>query len=476
MRNSDNDERFNNNPTPSPKNHPQWLREAKFHYKAKRYDKALAACERALELDPTSTIAHKGKGAALFCMGRYFQALPAFIQALELDPKDSGNCINKGHVLYALNRYTEALTAYEQALKLDPNNAIADKGKMLVIKRESEVLETQVKTLLLLEHNDQVIDPSKSVFHPYNLYSLYGGVAVNWSSSGVYIAYVLPDRTIRVCEATSEKPILTYSDHDRIIDNPSTLAWSPDGTHIASGGNFGSVHVWNASSGNRDLIFKGHRNRVLTIEWSPDGRYIVSGSSANDYAPPYETAHDKLHIWEAATGKIIYTYCGHISQGNNDTYIDGVHRAAWSPDGKRIASVGSGAIKVWEAPSGKACCNYDGHPRGTGKLAWSPNGTYIASTGHDNTIHIWDASTANRILSYTGNIHGVSALAWSPDGSHIVSGDGQNLQVWEISSGKLVYTYRGHSDWILRVAWSPDNTHIVSVSQDWMVHIWRVLK
>ena len=57
------------------------------------------------------------------------------------------------------------------------------------------------------------------------------------------------------------------------------LAWSPDGTRIAAGGDDWTVQVWNAQTQQRLLIYQGHRNSVLSVAWSPDGTYLASGSS-----------------------------------------------------------------------------------------------------------------------------------------------------------------------------------------------------
>jgi WD40 repeat protein len=63
--------------------------------------------------------------------------------------------------------------------------------------------------------------------------------------------------------------------------------------------------------------------------WSPDGKRIASGSEDNT-----------VQVWDASTGKNLFTYRGHTSA---------VNVVAWSPDGKRIASVGAAenTVQVW---------------------------------------------------------------------------------------------------------------------------------
>ena len=77
-----------------------------------------------------------------------------------------------------------------------------------------------------------------------------------------------------------------------------SIAWSPDGRYIASGGARDStVQVWEAFSGNTVLTYKGHMYAVTPMGWSPDGKYIASGC-----------VDGTIHVWEAFTGKRILTY------------------------------------------------------------------------------------------------------------------------------------------------------------------------
>ena len=73
------------------------------------------------------------------------------------------------------------------------------------------------------------------------------------------------------------RPVLTYS------GNPTgsevyALAWSPDGKWLASGGDDKTVHVWNASTGQTLVLFKGHTDVIWSVAWSPDGKELASSS------------------------------------------------------------------------------------------------------------------------------------------------------------------------------------------------------
>ncbi len=116
-----------------------------------------------------------------------------------------------------------------------------------------------------------------------------------------------------------------------------------------------------------------------------------------------------------------------------------IYTAAFSPDGKIIASGGSdGTIHLWDVTEGREIKEIIGH---TGITVWavsfSPDGQTIASCGSDGTIRLWDATTAKEIQKMGGHTTWVSSVAFSPDGGTIASGswDG-SIRLWDVSSGK----------------------------------------
>jgi tetratricopeptide (TPR) repeat protein len=98
------------------------------------YPRALAAAQRAVELDDTSAEAHNSLAFATFWWSwRGATAEREFRRALELDP----NFVRAHHwyatYLLALHRHAEALDQIEQAQRLEPSSSaiLADKGLLL---------------------------------------------------------------------------------------------------------------------------------------------------------------------------------------------------------------------------------------------------------------------------------------------------------------------------------------------------------
>ena len=92
------------------------------------YDEAIAAYQRAIELDPKVAAPHNGLGNVYAQMGRYDEAIAAYQRAIELDPNYAHPYHGLGNVYSDLGRYEEAIAAYQRAIELDPKDAYPHNG------------------------------------------------------------------------------------------------------------------------------------------------------------------------------------------------------------------------------------------------------------------------------------------------------------------------------------------------------------
>ncbi len=163
---------------------------------------------------------------------------------------------------------------------------------------------------------------------------------ITWSPDGTRIASASYDTMVQIWNATTGQHILTYSDHKAPV---WSVAWSPDGKRIVSGtGASGhnnpnttnnSIKVWDATTGKTLLMFASPSySEAYAIAWSPDGTQVASGGD-----------DVQVHVWNATTGQLIYQH-----QGQKDL----IWKIAWSPDGTKIASSSQdGSVLVWSAKS-----------------------------------------------------------------------------------------------------------------------------
>ena len=246
----------------------------------------------------------------------------------------------------------------------------------------------------------------------------------------------------------------------------SSVAFSPDGTRIVTGG--GDQHapfeakVWDARTGM--LLFElkglptslqGVNTPLVCVAFSADSKRIVTAGGGDKTARVYDamTGALQLELTDSAAG-------------------DGVQCAAFSPDGTRIVTGGWNATMVWDASTGKAVGELKGQRHAVTKVSYSADGTRILTGGHDQAVRVWDARTEKLLLEAKGMMSEESSVAFSPDGKRIVAGreDG-SARVIDAEKGTVLLELKGRprvanafftSSGVLCVAFSPDGARIVT--------------
>jgi WD40 repeat protein len=118
----------------------------------------------------------------------------------------------------------------------------------------------------------------------------------------------------------------------------------------------------------------GHSNSVISVAFSHDGTRVASGS--------YDST---VKIWDASSGTCLKTLDGHSGW---------VSSVAFSHDGTRVASGSDDdTVKIWDASSDACLKTLDGYSSWVSSVAFSHDGTRVASGSYDSTVKIWDASS-----------------------------------------------------------------------------------
>jgi WD40 repeat protein len=234
------------------------------------------------------------------------------------------------------------------------------------------------------------------------------------------------------------------------------VAFSPDGRVLASAGR-GGVKLRDAATGKEVFTLRGHTKEVRGVTFSPDGKRLATAGDDGT-----------VRVWDPKTGKEVRAIRAHNAP---------VRSVAFSPDGKRLAS-GSydslgpgGQMKVWDAGTGKEVLALK-HGRVAG-VAFSPDGRRLASANTNKTVKVWDSATGQELLTLRGHTSIVNGVAFSPDGKRLASaGWDQVVRVWDARTGEEVLTLKGHTNSVRSVAFSPDGKRLASASADGTVRVW----
>ncbi|KAH8823784.1 hypothetical protein DL96DRAFT_237050 [Flagelloscypha sp. PMI_526] len=281
-----------------------------------------------------------------------------------------------------------------------------------------------------------------------NIYS------VAFSPNGKRVACGSRKDCLIIWDAKSGKQLHQLHGHDQGI---YSVNFSPDGKRIASGSLDKSMRIWNTKSGHQLQQLNGHSHFVDLVSFSSDGKHLASSAS------------DAVRIWDAHSGVQLRQFYRHE--------YNKVQRAAFSPDGKRVASgYEDRTVGIWDAKSGKQLRKLSGHDSRVLAVSFSPHGERLISGSHDRTVRIWDANSGKQLCQLNGHTLEVMSVSFSPDGMKILSGSAdKSMIVWDARSGNQLHRLNGHYGCILSAIFSPDGNQVASGSeQDKTVRIWDV--
>ncbi|NER36483.1 MAG: hypothetical protein F6J93_21275 [Oscillatoria sp. SIO1A7] len=298
-------------------------------------------------------------------------------------------------------------------------------------------------------------DLSKSVFA-----ETFGRIlAVAFSPDGSILATGDYGGELQFWQVASGKRILTCKGH---IAGIRSVAFSPQGDIAATGSYDETARLWNVDTGDCIKTLQGHSNWVNSVAFSPDGQTLATAS------------RDKtVRLWDVSSGE-----CRVILQ----EYSDWVYSVALSPDGITIASgTKNGEVKLWDVSGAKFLAAWQAHDKTTYTVTFSPDGQTLASGSYDKTVKLWDIRDASKIECLTilqKHSDSVRSLVFSLDGQTLASGSHDHtINLWDIGDirkPRLFSTLREHADWIRSVAFSPDGQTLASGSYDQSIKLWDI--
>jgi WD40 repeat protein len=286
-------------------------------------------------------------------------------------------------------------------------------------------------------------------------------------------------------------------------DQPS-LAWTPDGRFLVSGGG-GRAVVWDAETG-KEIRRLGSDHAYGPASVSADGKRIAVGgwsSTGGKHGAVYELATGRMlfqfgpdpgftdcharfspdgallathgmsldiDLIDGLSGKRLHRLKGHSG--------DGVWDALFTPDSKTLVSVGRDwTIRLWDVKSGKQQKQIDADGESIRQVLLSPDGQLLATIsqvvkrfdngginfGNDRLVRIWDLEAGKKARKFLvppeGEKDGLPLGAWTmgftPEGGLLTRGGDDVIRVWDMRTGKELQHWADQHN-TLQMAFSPD--------------------
>lgn len=239
-------------------------------------------------------------------------------------------------------------------------------------------------------------------------------------------------------ECCSERRIgvLSWSASTRSSSSSHIINSSNNSSILAAGGKSGTIYLYDprvSAASATAMLVGAHSQEVCGLAWSPDGTLLASGGNDNRLA-----IWDIRRLGETAAAAPLADFGGHRAA---------VKAIAWSPHtrGRLVSGGGSSdrKLRFWDVGCGTP--RMDGRPVDAGSqvcaLYWSPRADEIVSTHgfSQNHTKVWNAPLRTPVAALGGHTARILYLAPSPDASTVVTAapDGR-MCFWKLYDDDVV--------------------------------------
>jgi WD40 repeat protein len=226
---------------------------------------------------------------------------------------------------------------------------------------------------------------------------------------------------------------------------------SPDGKVLAAGGGNttgGDLRLWDATTGQEIGSLSGYTNSLYTLAFSPDGKYLASGGLG------------PVQVWDVSTQKEIAAF--------KDLH-EWVRLVSFGRDGKKLAASGSRMVWLWDVSSGKELGSFRLRIAAYGGVGFDPNLTTIAAPNYQE-IDLWDTATGKETATLSEHRGEVRCLAYSADGKTLLATSTRyydrrftwqgDVKLWDVHTSRKRTSFDKGFGNIIAATLSPDGKTI----------------
>jgi WD40 repeat protein len=261
-------------------------------------------------------------------------------------------------------------------------------------------------------------------------------------------------KTVRLWEVATwkERPPLPGR-----VGGVQTLAFTPDGKHLACGGENGPpVRLWDFAGGKEVRRFDGLGSSVNSVALSPDGRWLAGGDNLGN-----------LVVWDVKTSRELWRAAVPQRPGGGLS----VSQVLFSPGGKVLVSAGDENLILWEAGTGKRLHQLGGRNTDFGGVTFSTDGQLLAA-GAGNAVRLWHTATGDEIRPSGEPFDPITSVAFSPGGKHFAAGSKGQVRLYETGSCKQLRRFLAERFSIAHLIFSLDAQALAAEDQAGLACSW----
>jgi WD40 repeat protein len=280
--------------------------------------------------------------------------------------------------------------------------------------------------------------------------------SVAFSPDGQYVASGGQDSSVKVWRIANGTMVSSHFDHTQRVNK---IAFSPNGQWLASASDDRTAKLYRTSDWGLERTLTGHTDSVLSVAFSADSAHLATGSWDNT-----------IRISSVPDGTLAFT----LPYGSN------VYCVAFSPDGKILASSAwDHSIKLWDPERGVLIDTFLGHTAPALTLAFSPDGGTLASGSWypEYAIKLWappsqHASPVRGLIStVTNHSSSINELIFTADG-RLISGADSTARFWDASNGRFSASINATAS-VTATALSPNGQLLALPGTNHTVKIYR---